>query len=224
MLAETISRHGAALARLTSVLGLILLWEGAGRLAESRLLPSASTVVAALWREAQSGALAANLGATLARVAAAFAAAMLLGSLLGLGMGAWRRLDLLLDELEQLAAEGRRALVFSQFTSFLRMVSDALDERGVGYEYLDGSTRKRPEVIERFRQGTAPAFLISLKAGGFGLTLTEADTVFVLDPWWNPAAESQAVDRTHRRYRRDLVPLSQAVELFGRESPGPGQR
>ncbi|TCL85278.1 SNF2 family DNA or RNA helicase [Curtobacterium sp. PhB142] len=108
------------------------------------------------------------------------------------------KLDLLLDELEQLAAEGRRALVFSQFTSFLRMVSDALDERGVGYEYLDGSTRKRPQVIERFRQGTAPAFLISLKAGGFGLTLTEADTVFVLDPWWNPAAESQAVDRTHR--------------------------
>ena len=108
------------------------------------------------------------------------------------------KLDLLLDELEQLAAEGRRALVFSQFTSFLRMVSDALDARGIGYEYLDGSTRKRPEVIERFRQGTAPAFLISLKAGGFGLTLTEADTVFVLDPWWNPAAESQAVDRTHR--------------------------
>ncbi|WNY35233.1 C-terminal helicase domain-containing protein [Curtobacterium flaccumfaciens] len=80
------------------------------------------------------------------------------------------KLDLLLDELEQLAAEGRRALVFSQFTSFLRMVSDALDARGIGYEYLDGSTRKRPEVIERFRQGTAPAFLISLKAGGFGLT------------------------------------------------------
>ena len=108
------------------------------------------------------------------------------------------KLDLLLDELEQLAAEGRRALVFSQFTSFLRMVADALDARGVGYEYLDGSTRRRPEVIERFRSGTAPAFLISLKAGGFGLTLTEADTVFVLDPWWNPAAENQAVDRTHR--------------------------
>ncbi|WP_439691136.1 SNF2-related protein [Curtobacterium sp. SP.BCo] len=108
------------------------------------------------------------------------------------------KLDLLLDELEQLAAEGRRALVFSQFTSFLRMVATALDERGVGYEYLDGSTRRRPEVIDRFRNGTAPAFLISLKAGGFGLTLTEADTVFVLDPWWNPAAENQAVDRTHR--------------------------
>ncbi|WP_336697113.1 DEAD/DEAH box helicase [Curtobacterium sp. USHLN213] len=108
------------------------------------------------------------------------------------------KLDLLLDELEQLTAEGRRALVFSQFTSFLRMVATALDDRGVGYEYLDGSTRRRPEVIDRFRNGTAPAFLISLKAGGFGLTLTEADTVFVLDPWWNPAAENQAVDRTHR--------------------------
>ncbi|MCJ1715390.1 DEAD/DEAH box helicase [Curtobacterium sp. VKM Ac-2922] len=108
------------------------------------------------------------------------------------------KLDLLLDELEQLAAEGRRALVFSQFTSFLRMVAAALDERGIGYDYLDGSTRGRTKVIDRFRNGTTPAFLISLKAGGFGLTLTEADTVFVLDPWWNPAAESQAVDRTHR--------------------------
>ncbi|PZE62683.1 hypothetical protein DEI83_14830 [Curtobacterium sp. MCBD17_021] len=108
------------------------------------------------------------------------------------------KLDLLLDELEQLAAEGRRALVFSQFTSFLKIVATALDERGVAYEYLDGSTRRRGVVIDRFRDGTAPAFLISLKAGGFGLTLTEADTVFVLDPWWNPAAENQAVDRTHR--------------------------
>lgn len=108
------------------------------------------------------------------------------------------KLDLLLDELETLAAEGRRALVFSQFTSFLKMVSAALDARGVAYEYLDGSTRRRGAVIDRFRNGSAPAFLISLKAGGFGLTLTEADTVFVLDPWWNPAAENQAVDRTHR--------------------------
>jgi superfamily II DNA or RNA helicase len=108
------------------------------------------------------------------------------------------KLDLLLDELEQLAAEGRRALVFSQFTSFLRMVSAALDERGIGYDYLDGSTRARTKVIDRFRNGSAPAFLISLKAGGFGLNLAEADYCILLDPWWNPAAEAQAVDRAHR--------------------------
>jgi superfamily II DNA or RNA helicase len=108
------------------------------------------------------------------------------------------KLNLLLDELNELAAEGRRALVFSQFTSFLRLVGDALDDRGIAYEYLDGSTRSRTKVIDRFRSGTAPAFLISLKAGGFGLNLTEADTVFVLDPWWNPAAEEQAIDRAHR--------------------------
>ncbi|MEB0292706.1 C-terminal helicase domain-containing protein, partial [Cryobacterium sp. 10C2] len=66
------------------------------------------------------------------------------------------------------------------------------------YCYLDGSTLKRSEVIDRFKTGTAPVFLISLKAGGFGLTLTEADYVFLLDPWWNPATETQAIDRTHR--------------------------
>ncbi len=66
------------------------------------------------------------------------------------------------------------------------------------YCYLDGKTRNRPAVLERFKDGTAPVFLISLKAGGFGLNLTEADYCFLLDPWWNPAAEAQAVDRTHR--------------------------
>ena len=73
-----------------------------------------------------------------------------------------------------------------------------LEAEGIAYEYLDGSTRNRAERIASFREGTAPVFLISLKAGGFGLTLTEADYVFVLDPWWNPAAEAQAIDRTHR--------------------------
>ena len=73
-----------------------------------------------------------------------------------------------------------------------------LEAEGIAYEYLDGSTRNRAERIASFREGTAPVFLISLKAGGFGLTLTEADYVFVLDPWWNPAVEAQAVDRTHR--------------------------
>ncbi|MFZ7087669.1 SNF2-related protein [Curtobacterium sp. RRHDQ10] len=115
------------------------------------------------------------------------------------------KLDLLVAELQELHAEGRRALVFSQFTSFLGLVADRLDASGVGFEYLDGSTTNRPVVIDRFRTGDAPAFLISLKAGGFGLTLTEADTVFILDPWWNPAAEHQAVDRTHRIGQRRPV-------------------
>jgi SNF2 family DNA or RNA helicase len=88
--------------------------------------------------------------------------------------------------------------VFSQFTGFLSLVRQRLDTEGVAYEYLDGSTRNRGERIAAFREGSAPVFLISLKAGGFGLTLTEADYVFVLDPWWNPAAEAQAIDRTHR--------------------------
>jgi len=77
-------------------------------------------------------------------------------------------------------------------------VRDRLDAEGVGYCYLDGRTRDRPRRIAEFTGGTAPAFLISLKAGGTGLTLTEADYVFLLDPWWNPAAEAQAVDRAHR--------------------------
>ncbi|MFB2579818.1 DEAD/DEAH box helicase [Herbiconiux sp. P15] len=108
------------------------------------------------------------------------------------------KLDVLVQHLTELAAEGHRALVFSQFTSYLAKVADRLDAEGMAHEYLDGSTRRRPEVIARFREGDAPVFLISLKAGGFGLTLTEADYVFLLDPWWNPASEAQAVDRTHR--------------------------
>jgi superfamily II DNA or RNA helicase len=108
------------------------------------------------------------------------------------------KLDGLLEQLDDVIAEGHRALVFSQFTSFLGKVGARLVERGIEYAYLDGSTRRRGEVIDGFKDGEAPVFLISLKAGGFGLNLTEADYVFLLDPWWNPAAEEQAVDRTHR--------------------------
>ncbi|RHW26862.1 DEAD/DEAH box helicase [Nocardioides immobilis] len=108
------------------------------------------------------------------------------------------KLDLLVDHLEEITAEGHRALVFSQFTSFLTRVRDRLAAEDIGATYLDGSTRDRAGVIDEFRAGGAPVFLISLKAGGVGLTLTEADYVFVLDPWWNPAAEAQAVDRAHR--------------------------
>ena len=108
------------------------------------------------------------------------------------------KVDVLVDHLLELAAEGHRALVFSQFTGFLRRVRARLDAEGVTYSYLDGRTRKRAEAVEGFREGDSTAFLISLKAGGVGLTLTEADYVFVLDPWWNPAVEAQAVDRAHR--------------------------
>ncbi len=108
------------------------------------------------------------------------------------------KLDALFDQLEDVVAEGHRVLIFSQFTSFLKKAAARLESLGVDYCYLDGSTRRRGEVIDRFRDGTAPAFLISLKAGGFGLNLTEADYVFLLDPWWNPATETQAIDRTHR--------------------------
>lgn len=108
------------------------------------------------------------------------------------------KIDLLVEHLHELAAEGHRALVFSQFTGFLRLVRERLSAEGISYAYLDGRTRRREQVVQEFRDGDHQAFLISLKAGGFGLTLTEADYVFVLDPWWNPAAEMQAIDRAHR--------------------------
>ncbi|GAA4398524.1 DEAD/DEAH box helicase [Ornithinibacter aureus] len=114
------------------------------------------------------------------------------------GLAASAKVDALVEQLTELSQEGHRALVFSQFTGFLSIVKARLEAEGIAYEYLDGSTRNRAERIAAFREGTAPVFLISLKAGGFGLTLTEADYVFVLDPWWNPAAEAQAIDRTHR--------------------------
>jgi superfamily II DNA or RNA helicase len=108
------------------------------------------------------------------------------------------KIDTLLEQLKDVAAGGHRALVFSQFTRFLAHVRERLDVAGVRYCYLDGSTRDRAQVLRDFKEGTDPVFLISLKAGGFGLNLAEADYCFLLDPWWNPATEAQAVDRTHR--------------------------
>jgi SNF2 family DNA or RNA helicase len=104
----------------------------------------------------------------------------------------------LLEQLTDVVGGGHRALVFSQFTGFLAHVRERLDAAGLDYSYLDGSTRQRAEVVRHFKEGTAGVFLISLKAGGFGLNLTEADYCFLLDPWWNPATEAQAIDRTHR--------------------------
>lgn len=110
------------------------------------------------------------------------------------------KLTALVEHVQELAAEGHRALVFSQFTRYLKRAGDALAKAGLDTCYLDGtmSAKARAAEVTAFRGGDAPAFLISLKAGGTGLTLTEADYVFVLDPWWNPATEAQAIDRTHR--------------------------
>ena len=108
------------------------------------------------------------------------------------------KIDSLLEQVEDVVGGGHRALVFSQFTRFLRIARARLEASGVECCYLDGSTVNRGAVISSFKEGTAPVFLISLKAGGFGLNLTEADYCFLLDPWWNPATEAQAVDRTHR--------------------------
>ncbi len=108
------------------------------------------------------------------------------------------KIDAMVEQLRNVIGGGHRALVFSQFTGFLGIVRERLAAEGIGHCYLDGKTTDRPAVIGQFKDGTVPVFLISLKAGGFGLNLTEADYCFLLDPWWNPATEEQAVDRTHR--------------------------
>ncbi len=108
------------------------------------------------------------------------------------------KLTLFLELLDELLSEGRKVLVFSQFTTMLGLIENAIIEREIIYTKLTGQTRKRDEAIERFRSGDANVFLISLKAGGTGLNLVEADTVIIYDPWWNPAVENQAIDRSHR--------------------------
>jgi SNF2 family DNA or RNA helicase len=109
------------------------------------------------------------------------------------------KLDLLMPQIAEVLEEGHKALVFSQFTSLLAIVRDRLDREGIPYEYLDGQTRDRAARVERFQSDPAcKLFLISLKAGGLGLNLTAAEYVFLLDPWWNPAVEAQAIDRAHR--------------------------
>lgn len=109
------------------------------------------------------------------------------------------KLDVLLPQLQEVFEEGHKTLVFSQFTSLLAIVKKRLDEEKIPYEYLDGRTRDRQSRVERFQNDpNCKLFLISLKAGGLGLNLTAADYVYLLDPWWNPAVESQAIDRAHR--------------------------
>ena len=109
------------------------------------------------------------------------------------------KLDLLLDRIDTAVADGHKALVFSQWTSLLDLVEPRLEQAGIPYTRLDGTTRDRAAVLRSFQEETGPpVFLVSLKAGGTGLNLTAADHVFLLDPWWNPAVEEQAADRAHR--------------------------
>jgi superfamily II DNA or RNA helicase len=109
------------------------------------------------------------------------------------------KLDVLVPRLCEAIDEGHKVLVFSQFTSLLTILRHRLDAQGISYEYLDGRTRDRETPVERFQSDpTCRLFLVSLKAGGLGLNLTAAEYVFLLDPWWNPAVEAQAVDRAHR--------------------------
>ena len=108
------------------------------------------------------------------------------------------KLQLLMDILPEMVEEGRKILLFSQFTSMLSLIEEELHKHRLGYVKLTGQTRKREETIAAFQHGDIPIFLISLKAGGTGLNLTAADTVIHYDPWWNPAVENQATDRAHR--------------------------
>jgi superfamily II DNA or RNA helicase len=114
--------------------------------------------------------------------------------------GSSAKLEVLMEQLEQLKEQGNRPLIFSQFTSHLSLIREALEKAGFSYQYLDGQTTpaQRQERVEAFQRGESDVFLISLKAGGTGLNLTAADYVIHMDPWWNPAVEDQATDRAHR--------------------------
>jgi SNF2 family DNA or RNA helicase len=109
------------------------------------------------------------------------------------------KLDALMEKLVTIKETKEKVLVFSQFTQFLKILEDRLNEEGIKYSYLDGQTRNRENVVDEFKTDSQRVvFLISLKAGGYGLNLTEANYCFLLDPWWNPAVEGQAIDRVHR--------------------------
>ncbi len=116
------------------------------------------------------------------------------------------KLERLLEDLETLFQEGRKVLIYSQFSSMLQLIAGAFGARGWSFCYLDGSTQNREKEVDRFQnEPGVSAFLVSLKAGGVGLNLTAADYVFIYDPWWNEAAEQQAINRAHRIGRLETV-------------------
>lgn len=116
------------------------------------------------------------------------------------------KLELIIPKVMTLLEEKRKVIIFSQFTKLLQIVSEILSKKGIMYSYLDGQSRKREDIVNEFKYGLKKnVFLISIKAGGVGLNLTEADYCFILDPWWNPAVESQAIDRIHRIGQKNSV-------------------
>ncbi|MFN2441775.1 MAG: DEAD/DEAH box helicase, partial [Thermoanaerobaculia bacterium] len=128
------------------------------------------------------------------------------GLISGDGQAVSAKVDLLMIELQEILDSGHRVLVFSQFTTLLGFVAQRLKKDKTPHLYLDGQTRDRKSVVDQFQSESGPpVFLISLRAGGTGLNLTNADYVFLLDPWWNPAVESQAIDRTHRIGQKNKV-------------------
>jgi len=136
--------------------------------------------------------------------------------LLGKESASSSKLNALLELVEEAIDGGHRALIFSQFTAMLDIIEGALQDAGISFCRLDGSTKNRQEVVERFqRDERIPVFLISLKAGGVGLNLTAADTVIHYDPWWNPAVEAQATDRTHRIGQKRVVT---SIKLIARDT------
>jgi superfamily II DNA or RNA helicase len=124
------------------------------------------------------------------------------------------KIDLLLDRVKELSSEGQKTVVFSQFTQFLALAKQRLDDEKIPYCYLDGQTKDRQRVVDQFNcDHSVPVFFVSLKAGGVGLNLISASHCFLLDPWWNPAAEAQAIDRLHRIGQQNPV---FAYRLIGR--------
>jgi len=122
------------------------------------------------------------------------------------------KLDLLMETLEESLAEGHRSLIFSQWTSYLDLIERELVARGIRISRIDGSTQNRAEVVCEFQDPAGPSImLLSLKAGGVGLTLTAADHVFIMDPWWNPSVEDQAADRAHRIGQQNPVLIHRLV-------------
>ena len=121
------------------------------------------------------------------------------GLIPGIAMDSSSKIDLLIEHLQQSKSHGHRALVFSQWTSLLDRIEPRLCSEGISFSRIDGSTSNRGSVVEEFQKTDGPdVMLLSLKAGGLGLTLTAADHVYILDPWWNPAVEDQAADRAYR--------------------------